>query len=122
METIWRTKRELERELGEADPAPDVEAFLHARFVQTHPTALSVAAGQLLADEDRLIDLKSRTVPLLVVTGDAEDVWSADELTQMAERLGADCAVIAGAGHSPAVDRPTATADALITFWTTAES
>jgi len=121
METIWRTKRELERELGEPDPTPDVEAFLHARFVQTHPTALSVAAGQLLADEDRLADLRSRTVPLFVVTGTDEDVWSADELAAMAQELGVDCAVIAGAGHSPAVDQPAATAAALIEFWTTAD-
>ena len=121
METIWRTKRELERELGEPDPPPDVEAFLHARFVQTHPIALSVAADQLLADEDRLADLKLRTVPLLVITGAAEDVWSADELVAMADDLGAECTVIAQAGHSPAVDQPAATSAALIRFWNSVE-
>ena len=122
METIWRTKRELERELGEPDPAPDVEAFLHDRFVQTHPTALTVAAGQLLADQERLADLLSRTIPLLVITGAAEDVWSADELAAMAQHLHADCAVIAGAGHSPAVDQPQETAAALVAFWDAVET
>lgn len=122
METIWGTKRELERKLGEPDPEPDVEAFLHARFVQTHPTALSVAAEQLLADEDRLADLKLRTVPLLVITGAAEDVWSADELAAMADELGAEFARIAGAGHSPAVDQPSATARRLTTFWNSVEA
>ena len=121
METIWQTKRELERELGEPDPEPDVEAFLHARFVQTHPTALSVAAEQLLADEDRLADLKLRTVPLLVITGATEDVWSADELATMADDLGAEFTLIAGAGHSPAVDQPAATARTLINFWNSVE-
>jgi pimeloyl-ACP methyl ester carboxylesterase len=122
METIWRTKRELERELGEPDPEPDVEAFLHARFVQTHPTSLTVAAEQLLADEDRLGDLRLRTMPLLVLTGAAEDVWSADELVAMADDLGAEVAVIADAGHSPAVDRPLETAAAMINFWARIES
>jgi pimeloyl-ACP methyl ester carboxylesterase len=117
METIWQRKLELERRLGEPVSAPDIEAFLHARFVQTHPVALAVAAEQLLADEDRLVDLRARTVPLLVVTGAAEDVWSAAELTAMADQLGAPCVVIAGAGHSPAVERPEATAAALVSFW-----
>ncbi len=117
METIWRAKRELERQLGEPDPDPDVEAFLHARFIQTHPTSLTVAAEQLLADEDRLGDLRLRTMPLLVLTGAAEDVWSADELVAMAGDLGAEVAVIADAGHSPAVDRPRETAAAMIKFW-----
>lgn len=122
VETIWRTKRELERELGALEPAPDVEAFLHARFVQTHPTALSVAAGQLQDDQDRVIDLRSRTMPLFVITGTGEDVWSADELVAMAEHLGAGCAVIADAGHSPAVDQPETTAAVLVQFWNGVES
>ena len=122
METIWRTKRELERELGAPDPTPDVEVFLHDRFVRTHPTALTVAAGQLLAAADRLVDLHARTVPLLVITGDAEDVWNADELVAMADRLGAPCAIISDSGHSPAVDQPSATAARLVEFWDDVES
>ena len=121
METIWRTKRELERELGEIDPEPAVEAFLRARFVQTHPMALTVAASQLLADEDRLVDLRTRTVPLLVLSGADEDVWSAGELAAMAERLDAAFTLVAGAGHSPAVDEPEATARAILAFWDAAE-
>jgi pimeloyl-ACP methyl ester carboxylesterase len=122
MESIWRAKRELERELGEPDPAPAIEEFMHAKFVRTHPVALDVAAAQLLEDEDRLSPLRRRKVPLLVITGADEDVWSADELAAMAERLAADCVVIDGAGHSPALDQPAATVAALVKFWDAVEA
>jgi pimeloyl-ACP methyl ester carboxylesterase len=38
----------------------------------------------------------------------------------MATRLGASVAVVDGAGHSPAAQRPAETAAALIDFWASA--
>ncbi len=39
----------------------------------------------------------------------------------MAERLDAAFTLVAGAGHSPAVDEPEATASAILAFWDAAE-
>lgn len=117
LETIWAAKRVLERASGEPEPAPDVEEFLHARFVRTHPRGLSVAAGQLVDPADRLDELTGIRTPVLVVYGEAEDVWSPADIAAMSTRIGARTAVLPGAGHSPAVDDPDATAAALIAFW-----
>jgi len=117
METIWAAKRALERASGEPELARDVEEFLHARFVRTHPQGLAVAAGQLVDPTDRLDELTGIRTPVLVIYGEAEDVWSPADIAAMAARIGARTAVLPGAGHSPAVDDPDATAAALIAFW-----
>jgi pimeloyl-ACP methyl ester carboxylesterase len=53
-----------------------------------------------------------------VLHGADDDVWTPSEQKHMADRLGAACTAIPGAGHSPAVDDPAATATALDAWWT----
>lgn len=122
METIGVAKRAIELERGDAEATPEVEAFLHERFVRTHPLSLAVAADQLGAAVDRAAPLADLRVPLLVLYGSDEDVWSAAELAAMAQRAGVAGQMIEGAGHSPAVDDPDATAAALIGFWARADA
>lgn len=119
METIWAAKRAMERQRGDAALPPAIEEFLHARFTGTHPVGLTVAAGQLLAPEDRAAALADAgpPVPVLVLYGTGEDVWSPTGLAALADRIGAESQVVDGAGHSPAVDDPDTTAAALIAFW-----
>lgn len=121
LETIWAAKRRLEVAGGEHEPAPDVETFLHARFVRSHPVGLAVAAAQLLDPTDRLDELAGLLTPVLVIYGEAEDVWSPADIAAMAARISARTSVIAGAGHSPAVDDPAATSAALVAFWRAVE-
>lgn len=122
METIGVAKRAIELERGDAGATPEIEAFLHERFVRTHPLSLAVAADQLGAAVDRAAPLADMRVPLLVLYGAGEDVWSAAELAAMAQRAGVVGQEIEGAGHSPAVDDPDATAAALIGFWASADA
>jgi pimeloyl-ACP methyl ester carboxylesterase len=44
-------------------------------------------------------------------------VWAAAVLADMATRLSCPSIEIPAAAHSPAVENPHATADALISFW-----
>lgn len=121
METIWLAKRAIETERGDPEHPPDVEAFLHDRFVGTHPLSLAVAADQLRAAVDRAGPLADLPMPLLVLCGTGEDVWAPSEIAAMAQRVGVVGQVIEGAGHSPAVDDPDATAAALLAFWAQAD-
>jgi pimeloyl-ACP methyl ester carboxylesterase len=113
---LWEMKREVERSRGDVDPPEPVHTFLRERFVRTHPPSLLAAAADLTAEVDRLAPLAG-VAPVLVLYGSAEDVWSPLELSAMARAIGARDVVIDGAGHSPAVDDPDATAAALAEFW-----
>jgi pimeloyl-ACP methyl ester carboxylesterase len=114
---LWELKREVERSRGDLDAPEPINSFLRERFVRTHPRSLAAAAADLAADVDRLAPLRGASVPTLVLYGSAEDVWSPEELAAMAHEIGARDVVIEGAGHSPAVDDPDATAAALAAFW-----
>ena len=122
METIWAAKRALEHQRGDPEVPAEIEDFLHARFVRNHPLGLSVAAAQLLAPDDRTAALAALSTPLLVLYGEREDVWAPSELAAMAARIGAGAQLLPGAGHSPAVDDPDATAAALVELWSRAEA
>lgn len=121
LETIWTAKRALELTGGEPEVGPEVEAFLHERFVRTHPVGLAVAAAQLLETADQIDELARVGLPVLVLYGETEDVWDPADLAAMAARIGARSHVVSGAGHSPAVDSPAATAAAMVSFWRTIE-
>jgi len=117
LETIWAYKREMERPTEVDPPSPEIEDFLHRRFVANSPTALLRHAEQLLSEPDSVDELAGVGVPVLVAYGPDDDAWPANLQAQMARRLGAKVAVIDGAGHSPAAQRPDATATALLEFW-----
>jgi len=122
METIWAAKRVLDHRLGEPELPPAVEAFLHRRFVATHPAGLSVAARQLTSTDHRLPAAGDLHLPVLVLYGAAEDVWAPGEIAEMAVLLAARTEMLPTAGHSPAVDDPDGTARALLAFWAATES
>lgn len=111
---------------AEADPrrrdvAPEVKDFLRARFLAQRPVALTAMAEAMLSEPDRVAELAAAYGrPLLVAHGEADDAWSPAEQQQMASRLGARYAVIAGSVHSPAAENPEHTADLLDEFWSAA--
>jgi len=117
IESIWMAKRQLEAQTEAVPPPPDVEAWLHRRFVANDPVALLRMAEQLLTEEDRLDELATVDLPVLVVYGEADDAWPPVSQSAMARRLRARVQVITGAGHSPAAERPAETAAALLSFW-----
>jgi pimeloyl-ACP methyl ester carboxylesterase len=115
--TIWVAKRQLEAPNELTPPPPDIEEWMRGRFIANSPVCLKRIAEQLLEDVDRTAELAAVDVPMLVAFGETDDAWLPATQSAMAALLGAATAVIAGAGHSPAADRPEATAAALLEFW-----
>lgn len=97
------------------------DSFDAARFDATDPVSLLGMGEALLSAADRVAALAAAlaaaAVPCLVACGDADDAWPPAVQEAMAEQLGARFALIAGAGHSPAVEEPAATADVLLAFF-----
>jgi pimeloyl-ACP methyl ester carboxylesterase len=117
METIWAVKRQLEL-AGRQPPDPEIEEFLQTRFLRNHRSGILRLAEQLLAEQDRVAEVAGLGLPCLVAFGVADDAWSPAVQREMAGRLGAEVAEIAGAAHSPAAERPQETAAVLLDFWT----
>ena len=76
----------------------------------------------LLGAPDRTAELAATGLPLLVAYGAADDAWPPATQADMARRLGARHAVIAGAAHSPGVEQPDATVAVLEEFWSSLDS
>jgi pimeloyl-ACP methyl ester carboxylesterase len=96
--------------------AVEVQQFLRRRMLASSPHALLDMADALTSEPDRVADVRATDVPVLVVHGEGDDAWPPAVQRDMAERLGAEYVVLPDALHSPAVENPTATADALIAF------
>jgi pimeloyl-ACP methyl ester carboxylesterase len=113
--------------LGADDPrtqalAPEVRAFLRTRMLASAPAALLGMADALTSEPDRVEELRATGVPLLVLHGEADDAWSPATQADMAQRLGARYVVVPGAQHSPAVENPGPTAEAMNAFFSAVES
>lgn len=108
--------------LGVDDPrsqavTPEVRAFLRVRMLSSSPAALIGMAEGLTGEPDLVAELRATGVPVLVVHGAADDAWAPAVQAEMAERLGARYVVVPDAMHSPAVENPAPTADAMTSFF-----
>jgi pimeloyl-ACP methyl ester carboxylesterase len=111
---VWQAKQALEKEAAGVTPAPaEIDAFLTARFVAHAPASLLAMIEVLTDGEDQVDALATVAPPSVVVVGGKDDAWPVAEQRAMAERLGARLVELPEAGHSPAVDDPEATADAI---------
>ena len=117
LQTIWVAKRELESQVEPASPDPHIEEFLHRRFLANDPVCLLRMAEQLLTETDRVDEVAALGLPTLALWGPGDDTWPPALQADMAGRLGARTVVVEGSGHSPAADRPSETAAALVAFW-----
>jgi pimeloyl-ACP methyl ester carboxylesterase len=119
-EVVWSAKRALEEQEGLVGPDdPAIADFLTTRFLASDPRSLLAMVDVLTAAPDRVADLAAVAPPTLVLYGPDDDAWPPETQAAMADRLGARAVVIDGAGHSPAVEQPEATAAALTSFWQT---
>ena len=91
--------------------------FLRHRFLAGSEAGLRGMGDALRAEPDRTVELRAAGVPLLVAYGADDDAWPPHVQAEMAARLDAAHAVIAGAVHSPAAERPEATVRVLLDFW-----
>jgi pimeloyl-ACP methyl ester carboxylesterase len=117
---VWEVSASIDAADPKSAAVPaDVREFLRRRFLASPAAALLGMGAAVTSAPDRVEELRANGIPVLVAHGDGDDAWSPAEQREMAERLGARYVVLDGAGHSPAVDVPEATAAALEAFWTT---
>jgi superfamily II DNA/RNA helicase/alpha-beta hydrolase superfamily lysophospholipase len=118
---IWQGYLEpQERAKGTPEP---IIGFLGDRMQRNSAAGLMEMGRQLLTAPDKTAELaKAGPPPVLVLYGEDDNAWSPAEQEYMAIRLGAERICIPGAAHSPAVEAPATTADALTSFWNIAET
>ncbi len=118
MEAVWQAMRDLDppEAAGETTP-PVIAEFLHRRWLGTVPEQLIGTARQIAGEPDRVAALAAVPLPKHVLSGAVDYAWPVPLMDEMAARLGARRTVIAGAEHSPNVERPAETAAALVSFW-----
>jgi pimeloyl-ACP methyl ester carboxylesterase len=97
-------------------PAPTRE-FYARRFLRNSAAGLRGMADAMLAEPDRVEELKATGMPVLVAHGEADDAWMPHVQEDMAQRLGARHEVIEDSIHSPAVENPPRTVEILCDFW-----
>jgi pimeloyl-ACP methyl ester carboxylesterase len=115
----WATKRAYDAsQPGYLPPPADVAAFVERRFLTNAPESLREMTLHLIEAPDVIDKLAATGTPILVAYGETDDGWPTAIQAAMAKRLHATLAVIAGTGHSPAVEDPAATAAVLTRFWT----
>jgi pimeloyl-ACP methyl ester carboxylesterase len=121
LEQIWQAKEQLDRAEGVQPPAPEVQEFLHRRWVTGSPGALRAIAQTLVTCPDQVDDLRvvaAAGLDCLVAYGiDDTTSWEIAEIIDMARRLGTEAVAIPDAAHSPAVENPEFTADLLDRFF-----
>ncbi|MEO3813760.1 alpha/beta hydrolase [Sphaerisporangium sp. B11E5] len=119
LEYLWANR--IEPDAIAAGVPDDILAFLRTRMFANSLTGLSTMAEQVLDAIDRVDDLREVDVPTLVLYGEHDDGWTPTSQAEMADRLEADCFVVPGAAHSPAVEAPETTAHTLTRFWNQSE-
>lgn len=92
--------------------------FWRTRLRLMRPSFVHGALTSLAGESDRAADLRATRLALLVMHGHRDrKLWSAAEFAGYAERAGASLSVIEGASHSPNLEQPALTAEALLRFW-----
>jgi pimeloyl-ACP methyl ester carboxylesterase len=94
-----------------------VQQFLRRRMLASSAAGLLAMADALTGEPDLVAELRATGVATLVCHGEGDDAWAPALQREMAERLGAPYVVVPGALHSPAVENPEATVQALIDFF-----
>lgn len=117
---VWAAKQALEEAEGVSPPTdPHIAEFLLQRFHSNAPESMLAMVDVLCTEPDRSADLAATGLPILVVCGENDDVWTAAEQERMSKTLGAHFVALPGVGHSPAAQSPSETVAALLDFWAT---
>lgn len=110
------------REARDGIPEPPALAdLLRARFLGSTPAGLLGMATALREEPDRVDELAAvlhaSGTSCLVVCGAGDDAWPVAAQREMAGRLGAQFALIAGAAHSPNIENPDGLLAVLLPAW-----
>ena len=117
LEEVYARKVERDAGRGMAVPDPDVADFLHRRFLANSADSLAAIADHLASAVDRSGELATLDLPVSVMRGRDDDAWPHDVQARLADALGTRVVVVSGAAHTPAVENPEETRDALARIW-----
>ncbi|MFF3665287.1 alpha/beta fold hydrolase [Microtetraspora malaysiensis] len=120
VEYLWTNR--MEPDAMKSGVPDEIVAFLRKRLLSHSPAGLMAMAREVLDAPDRVDELAQTGLATLVLYGEHDDGWPPSLQAEMADRLDAECVVVPGAAHSPAVEAPETTAAALTRFWNAAES
>jgi len=111
MVEVWDESR---AELLRDDPR---YAMKRRRWSLSDPRSVITHAHHLMVEPSIVDAVGATRVPVHVIHGEHDEVWPRTLQAGMAQRLGARLTVIEDAGHSPAAERPEATARLVAEFW-----
>lgn len=96
------------------------DAMVQLFLAAPHPQSAEGYCRQVDADlaHDTLDRLGKIQAPTLVIAGDEDKIFPPHHARQLAEGIGAELLLLAGIGHSPAIESPAAVNAALETFFT----
>jgi pimeloyl-ACP methyl ester carboxylesterase len=117
LEVLYSASRKRDEALGVAPPPPEIEEFLHRRYVANSPVGLAAFARLLVETPDLTSALARLQLAVSVLRGENDDAWAHDAQERLAHDLGTKVVVIDDAAHSPAVEQPERTRDALVRIW-----
>jgi pimeloyl-ACP methyl ester carboxylesterase len=117
LEALYLRWAERDRTRGLEPPPPEIEEFLHRRFVANSAVGLAAIARMLVETPDLTSSLVGLELDVSVLRGEHDDAWAHDLQDELAQALGTQVVVIADAAHSPAVEQPEPTRDALARIW-----
>jgi pimeloyl-ACP methyl ester carboxylesterase len=93
------------------------ERDLAERFSRLNPAAMVGGARSLVSAMPLGAFLRGIDIPVLVVQGDGDDLWTPDEQALLARTVrGAELAVVPGSAHAPQLENPAACLDVVSAF------
>ena len=120
MSTIWFLKTVAEKMVGYRKFSRKVRKWRRQRWIKTNPFSIKSMGNLLMHTEpisEKLIKtFEKNQIPVLVLTGEKDDIWPLDVQQKMAQMLNGKYIEIFGAGHSPAREMPNETAIEIDTF------
>jgi pimeloyl-ACP methyl ester carboxylesterase len=117
LEALYRASAARDAQLGVAPPPAEIEEFLHRRYVANSPDGLAAIARLLVDTPDLTASLAALDLDVYVLRGENDDAWPHEVQDRLARDLGTTVVVVPAAAHSPAVEQPESTRDALVRLW-----
>ena len=113
LELLWPV---IKRVIPERDTG--LRAFWFAKLKDANPGFMHGTARAMAEEHDRTTELAATKIPVLVAHGRRDKrVWHRSAFAAMAHQLGANHIVIDKAAHSPSIEQPQPTLEALLNFW-----
>jgi pimeloyl-ACP methyl ester carboxylesterase len=106
----------------QAGSSPDQLAWLRYRLLKSSRAGLIGICQATSIEPDLVGSLAATAIPVLVMCGENDDIWSPATQIDMAQRLVARIEVIKRAGHTPNEEQPDVVTRILLDFWAAVDS